>query len=210
MRESRVVATGAAIGGGGARKKCRGLTFFSDLVGETTRKRNAAVAADVRGGGCSRVWCTENRCPRAQLDRETRRSRKRSTEPVRVRQNEFSGWLARSEDSREQHQRGTARGETRQLRAGGESCRRHHRRARVLPAAGPALAARARHVEVDFGIGSTFSWSCSRTRRQGGMRVSTDHLRILDPVPGHRLGHRPELATRRSRRASNGWWRRAN
>lgn len=46
------------------------------------------------------------------------------------------------------------------------------------------------------------------------MRVSTGRPRILDPVPGHRLGHRlghrPEPATRRSRRASNGWWRRAN
>lgn len=94
---------GAAIRGGGNRggRKRSGLTFFSDLVGETTRERGAAVAADVHGGGCSRVWCTENRCPRAQLDRETRRSRKRSTEPVRLRQHEFSGWLARSEDSRE-------------------------------------------------------------------------------------------------------------
>lgn len=48
----------------------------------------------IRGGARSRVWCAENRCPEAQLDRETSRNRKR-TGPVLVRHNEFSGWIAR-------------------------------------------------------------------------------------------------------------------
>lgn len=48
----------------------------------------------IRGGARSRVWCAENRCPEAQLDRETSRNRKR-TGPVLARHDEFSGWLVR-------------------------------------------------------------------------------------------------------------------
>lgn len=159
----------------------------------------------IRGSERSRVWCAENRCPRAQPDRETSRNRKR-TGPVRVRQDEFSGWLVRRESSREHHRRETVVIQLGGSWRGGVSCQRHHLRARVLPAAGPVLAARARHVEVDFGTGSTSSSSCSRTKRLGEMLAANlDHRRIPDLLHGHPLDHLPGPAIRRSRKVSNDW-----
>ncbi|KAK1127618.1 hypothetical protein K0M31_004147 [Melipona bicolor] len=67
--------------------------------------------------------------------------------------------------------------------------------------AGPVLAARARHVEVDFGTGSTSSSSLFETRRLGEMLAANlDHRRILDLLHGHPPDHLPGPAIRRSKK----------